>query len=233
MVQRLWCSGGAVTSFNLVLRFADLSLGGFVGAIRSYYESLVHEPVGILLQYVGLRFTHDWIVDALVLWMLTGGVVARSASVLRASYTSHDYMVNETQRQWREPWENWLEDVWIFLVARRGVIALSCFWFTAIFFWPIYGVMLWRDRYLYKFGEGNRAFQNLQLEQVGGDQEASGTRITAVNDVVTSVETLPANTSIEIRFKSDMRVVLVTQALSLLLCTIAFLAWGAISGLAQ
>jgi len=75
----------SITGFNLARNIFQVELADVFAEIAQAYEKLVHAPLLWLFARLNLDAPPAWAIDTGVLWVLIGGVVARTAWVLRTS----------------------------------------------------------------------------------------------------------------------------------------------------
>ena len=74
----------SITGFRLLLRVAHIHLAHVTAYIVVQYHQLVHIPVWWFFHWMHLPRPPEWTIDAMVLWLLIGAIVMRSANRLRS-----------------------------------------------------------------------------------------------------------------------------------------------------
>ena len=75
----------SVSGFNLLRNLFAIQLSELLAAIAANYERFVHLPLRSLISWMHLPQPPTWAVDVALLWIPIGGVVLRSAWVLRSA----------------------------------------------------------------------------------------------------------------------------------------------------
>lgn len=90
-----WAIAGAiaasVAAFNLVRNVFSINLSSVLTEVAHAYQGLIHVPIGWLVTALHWPSPTPWIIDVVVVWLLLGGIVARSIWQLRKSAMSHHW----------------------------------------------------------------------------------------------------------------------------------------------
>lgn len=179
----------SVTGFNLLRNALRVEPSALFAEIIRAYDHLVHQPIILIIQMIGAPIPRLWMVDATIVWLFIGGIVLRSAWVIRsgllqAGENHHRPMINP---------------VWRGLINVRALLPL--FVLSSLLCWPIVVAFLCEAPFVYSH----------KWERVNID---TGERLPLRLLSVKRVRGVWQNTT----YLYDLRIVLLTQAVVATCC---------------
>lgn len=192
--------GASVTGFNLVHGLLRLDLSQVLARAVQEYHRLVHLPVLLVLDWLQAPRPPLWLIDASTLWVLIGGVLLRTAWIVRQSALKARVM----RRDSRTP--AWA--LWYALLDTRFL--LPVFILYCVVFWPLAVRHVLARPFVSRHYNGDRT-----------------TSFEISSRKLTSGRWLIPGADIGLRPSLDLRWVLSLQAAAVIACTAAWFALNA------
>ncbi len=139
----------SVSAFNLLQNAFKFELSAVLREIAKTYYALLHAPFDWLFDAFNWPRLPSWLIDAIILWVLIGGIVLRSAYAFLSA-------VEEHRDVWERRWV-WNEKPryegfdWI----RKWIIDPIVFFFGCVVGWPAVVLPLLWSPYIYKSSAGH------------------------------------------------------------------------------